>query len=734
MNSSAGPARCSASAGTLGRARIRGASKPWILAVLLLATVALAYSPAWNGRPIWDDDAHLTRPELRSLSGLARIWTDPGATQQYYPFVHTVFWFEHQLFGDATLPYHLINISLHFLGALLLWCALLKLKIPGAALAAALFALHPLQVESVAWISELKNTLSGVFFFSALLFYLQFHASRQRLPYFLAFLLFLLGLLCKTVIAPLPAVLLVIFWWQHGKLSLRRDFLPLIPFFAIGVGAGLFTAWVEHRFIGAQGQRFDLGAIERCLIAGRAFWFYFFKLVWPVHLIFIYPRWNVSRSVGWQYLFPLAGFLLLGALFELRKRWRAPLAATLIFGGLLFPALGFINVYPFVFSFVADHFQYLASAAFFALAAAALTFVSERFEVSSTARYASAFLLLALCATLTWRQCQKYTDVETLWRSTLAENSGCWLAHNNLGAALRVSGRLEEAVVHLETAIQLNPQDAEAENNLGSALYQQGKTRDAITHFLRAADLKTNYAAPHTNLGSLYLEAGLTDESLAQLQTAVALDPKDGDVQNNLGNTLLQMGNTSAAIRHYEEAVRFRQYQSKSEQATAHYNLANALAQNEELDQAVAHYRSALELQPNYADAHNNLARALMRRKDFVNAIAHYQTALSLKPQSVLFQNNLAWQLATCPDPAVRNGARALRLAGQANQLSGEQDPVILNTLAAAYAENGQFAKALEIADKALHLAETAGNNGLVEILHQEIALYRTDNPYHRPD
>ena len=441
----------------------------------------------------------------------------------------------------------------------------------------------------------------------------------------------------------------------------------------------------------------------------------------------------MSRFPVWQYLFPLAALVLLGALFALRKRWRAPLAAALVFGGLLFPALGFINVYPFIFSFVADHFQYLASAAVFALAGAVFTLLFERFKLSSAPRYASAFVVLALLATLTWRDCRKYADVETLWRSTLADNPSCWLAHNNLGAALRVSGRLDEAIAHFETALQLNPEDAEAHNNLGSALDQEGKPSEAIGHFLRAADLKANYAAPHTNLGSLFLQAGLVDESLAQLQKAVAIDPNDADVQNNLGNTLLQMGNTSAAIQHYETAVRLRLYHSKSEQANAHYNLANALAQSEDSDQAIAHYQTALELQPNYADAHNNLARTLMHRRDFADAIAHYEKALSLQPRSLLFQNNVAWQLATCPDPAVRNGANALSLAEKANQLSGEQDPVILNTLAAAYAENGQFPRALEIADKALHLAETAGNSGLIEILRQEIALYRADKPYHRP-
>ena len=355
---------------------------PLFFWLALFVVTALSYGPAWQGQLIWDDDAHLTKPELRSLGGLVRIWTEPGATQQYYPLVHSLFWLEHRLWGDATLPYHLVNIVLHFLGALLFGKVLQQLKVPGAWLGAALFALHPLQVESVAWISELKNTLSGVFFFSALLFYLRFDEAPRRIYYLVALSLFVLGLFCKTTIAPLPAVLLVIFWWQRGKLSFKRDVVPLIPFFVLGIGAGLFTAWVEHRFIGARGEAFHLSLVERILIAGHAFWFYFSKLVWPANLIFIYPRWQISASVWWQCLLPIAALLLFGLLFALRKRSRAPLAAFLIFAGLLFPALGFINVYPFVYSFVADHFQYLASSAIFSLLAAALTLLFNRLKLA----------------------------------------------------------------------------------------------------------------------------------------------------------------------------------------------------------------------------------------------------------------------------------------------------------------------------------------------------------------
>ena len=287
------------------------------MALLVIATFA-AYLPAWNGTPIWDDDAHLTRPELRSLEGLTRIWVEPGATQQYYPLIHSLFWLEHHLWGDWPAGYHWLNIVLHCASALLLVRILQALEIPGAWLAGAIFALHPIQAESVAWISELKNMLSGVFYFGSMLAYLKFDRTRNRASYIAALILFLLGLLSKTVIATLPGAILVIFWWKRGKLSWKKDLLPLIPFFLLGTAAGLMTACLEQSLIGAKGSEYHYSIVERILIAGRVIWFYLGKLFWPLDLTFIYPRWQISQNIWWQYLFP-ASVLVLLASFGLVK-------------------------------------------------------------------------------------------------------------------------------------------------------------------------------------------------------------------------------------------------------------------------------------------------------------------------------------------------------------------------------------------------------------------------------
>jgi hypothetical protein len=249
--------------------------------VLLFCATLIAYWPSLNGGLIWDDDGHLTKLDLQSLHGLWRIWFELGATQQYYPLLHSLFWIEHRLWGDAVLGYHLVNVTLHAIAACLLVAVLKRLELKGAWLAGFIFALHPVSVETAAWISEQKNTLSAVFYFASALVYLRFDQTRERSKYLLASALFVLALLSKTVTATLPAALLVVFWWKRGTLSWKRDVFPVLPWLSFGAAAGLFTSWVERTFIGAQGADFALTLTERILLAGRALWFYAGKLICP---------------------------------------------------------------------------------------------------------------------------------------------------------------------------------------------------------------------------------------------------------------------------------------------------------------------------------------------------------------------------------------------------------------------------------------------------------------------
>jgi tetratricopeptide (TPR) repeat protein len=637
----------------------RGTSRyrVWFFAFVMIAAATIAYFPALNGMPIWDDDAHLTRPDLRSLEGLSRIWTAPGATQQYYPLVHTVFWAEHMLWGDAQLWYHVTNILIHCLSVLLLLQILKKLEIPGAWLAAFIFALHPIQVETVAWISELKNVLSGAFYFGSILVYLRFDETRRAAPYWVSLALFVAGLLSKSVIATLPATLLVIFWWKRGSLSFRRDLLPLTPFFLFGIGFGLFTAWVERNLIGAQGADYNFTIVERGLIAGRAICFYLSKVLWPAELIFVYPRWQISQAVCWQYLFPGGVILLLGAAVWLSRRWRGPLAGLLIFSISLLPVLGFLNVYPFRYSFVADHFTYLASLGIIVPVSAGITLFCERY-LQSSVRYIPSILLLAGLVLLSANESRMYADIDTLWKTTLERNPGAWMAHNNLGTLLLRRGKVEEAISHFRKAIELNAHDAATQSNLGDA----------------------------------YLALDRVDDAIAQYRAA------------------LEINSTNAA---------------------SHYNLANVLLKQGQINDALVEYQAALEIRPNDVDTQNNVGVALLEAGRVDEAIVHYQKALELEPKDTRAQANLAWALSISTTSPKMKGAIAIRLAQQASENCGGENPAILRILAAAYAQAGRFTEAVACAQKALNLATNQNNIALVTALRDEIQLYGTNAPYH---
>jgi tetratricopeptide (TPR) repeat protein len=594
----------------------------WLYALALLIAMVVAYSPALNGKAIWDDDAHITRPDLRSLHGLVEIWTQPAVTQQYYPVTHTSFWLQQKFAGDSTFVYHLINVLLHFVSALLLFRILRTLEIPGAWFAAALFALHPVHVESVAWISELKNTLSGAFFLAATLTYFRFDQTRRLLFYFGALVLFLFGLGSKTTVAPLPAVLLIIFWWKRGKLSLRHDVFPLIPFFIVGIGAGLFTAWVERTHIGAEGSDFNFSILERCLIAGRAFWFYLSKLFWPSNLIFIYPRWQITSSALWQYVFPAAALLLAVSLWARRKKNRAPFAALLFYAAMLFPALGFFNVYPFIFSFVADHFQYLASIGIFALVAAGGHFLLRRRPQYRGILVGLSLLILVSLGVLTYRQSRLYESGETLYRATLQKNPDCWMAHDNLGVVLVSKGELDEAITHYHQAIALRPTNPRSHYDLGIALRQQGKTDDAVAEYEKAIELRPQYEKAHNNLGNIFLQIGRLDEAMAHYEKALAIQPDYAEAHNNLGNALMQKEQPDDAMTHYEAALRIRPTYGE-----AHSNLGNVMVRKNKPEDAIDHYRHALAAGFNRAEVYIGLGDALLEKGDSKQAVIQYKTA-----------------------------------------------------------------------------------------------------------
>jgi protein O-mannosyl-transferase len=623
-------------------------------AMIFCATLA-AYFPALNGTLLWDDNSHITTPDLGSFHGLWRIWSEAGATQQYYPLLHSAFWLEHRMWGDAFAGYHLTTIALHAFSACLVVMIVRRLSLPGAWLAGLVFALHPVNVEAVAWISEQKSTLSGVFCLAALLRYLHFDENRRKSQYLLATLLFVLALLSKTVTATLPAALLVIFWWQRGRLSWKRDVLPLLPWFAIGISAGVFTEWFEKTVVGAQGSDFMLTPVQRFLIAGRVICFYAGKLFWPANLTFSYPHWNVNPAAWWQWLFPI-GVLALGVgLALVARRYRGPLAGFLLFCGTLFPVLGFLNVYPFRFSYVADHFQYLASLGIIVPVTSELVRLTERNSSGKKLTIYCSTVLVLIPGVLTWRQSHTYRDIETLYRETLARNPASWMAHNNLGLLLAaMPGRLPDAIAQYEATLRIRPNYAEAHNNLGIALAQiPGRVPEAIAEYQAALRIEPDYAEAHNNLGSVLAQVpGRLPEAIAEYQAALRIMPAYADAHNNLGSALAQVpGRLPEAIAEYQSALRIR-----PDYAVEHYNLGNALAQMPgRLPDAIAEYQAALRIRPDFAEAHNNLGNALAAMPGRLpDAIAEYQTALWIRPDYAEARDNLGNAMAHIKTPASR--------------------------------------------------------------------------------
>jgi protein O-mannosyl-transferase len=625
---------------------------PWWAAALILVLALACYGPALHGGLVWDDDGHVTSPELRSLSGLAQIWFNVHATQQYYPLLHSVFWAEHLLWGDATLGYHLANVLEHAAGAFLLILVLRRLGLPGACLAGILFAVHPVCVESVAWISEQKNTLSLVLYLLAALAYLRFDGERggagARRFYWLASLLFAMALLTKTVTATLPAALLVVFWWKRGRLEWRRDVMPLLPWFAAGAASGLFTAWVERTIIGAEGTAFDLSIVERVLLAGRVIWFYLGKLLWPAHLVFVYPRWDVgAEAPGW------AGYLLLAAtvtaaLWGCQRRSRGALAAWLFYVGSLFPALGFFNVYPFVFSYVADHFQYLASMGVMAAASCGAVLLLDRSAPRARAAgWGFVSVVVAALAVLSNLQSRTYADEPTLYRATLERNPGCWMAHNNLGLWYRNHGEPGKALEHYKEALRLRKDYPQAHNNLGILYEDQGNLEGAAAEFREAIRTTRNYVAAHNNLGNVLSKMpGRVGESIDELREAVRLQPNFASAHNNLGAALArEPGHADDAMAEYKEAIRLR-----PDFASAHANLGYAYSLLPgRMDDAIEEFEWSLRLDPGDAEVHSNLGLALNSVGRPVEAIAEYAEGLRLRPEFAEIRFNMALALLSIP-------------------------------------------------------------------------------------
>ncbi len=635
-------------------------------AFLIVALSLLAFAPAFSAGFIWDDDDYVTHNHnLSDVAGLARIWADPAATPQYYPLVHTTFWIEHHLWADWAPGYHATNILLHALGALALWRVLLALGLspPISLLAAILWSVHPIQVESVAWITERKNTLSALFYLLTIASLLKWDAlqpaikdrpidatqsSDRRAPpppegevggtppgegsppsqletrnsqlpppptltpkprhwpwYLLALLFFSCALTSKTVVATLPAAWLLVRWWRRGPLDLKRDILPMVPLLVAGAFMARITAHLELAQVGAAGPEWAFTPADRLLIAGRAVAFYLGKLALPINLSFIYPRWTLDPTAAWQWAFPVAAVALLVTLFALRNRWgKAPFVACAFFLGTLVPALGFFNIYPQRYSFVADHFQHLASIGPIALLAALLA----RWPV--TARAA----IVAILVVFSIHQSTVYQNLQTLWTDAADKNPTGWLPQLQLGFL-----------------------EAEKAKTAPTPFQKQVHFQAALARMQRARELAPNVATPNWNLGVALDHLDRTDEARAAFEAALRCDPDFALALNSLGQLELAANHLDAAKDYFERAL------EKQSLPAAHANLAAVLFLQKDYAAAAAEYAAATSLDPTRADWRLSLARSVYqlalrtpqpRGGDLLaTAAQHYEIAIGLGPQ-----------------------------------------------------------------------------------------------------
>ena len=512
-----------------------------VLAFLVLGLlVVVPYLPAmlWGGF-VWDDFVYIKADPVREVSGLWQIWLSPSAIENeghYWPLVYTTFWLEHKLWGFDPTGYHIVNVLLHLANTLLLWHLLRRLAVPGAWMVAAVFAVHPLHVESVAWVIERKDVLSGLFYLAAVLAWMRFVEKPSRGRYAGSLVLYAAGMLSKSIVVTLPATLLIWRWWKQGRVT-APAFKQLVPFFIVGLAFALGDLSF-HQSTG--GISFDFSLTERSLIAARALWFYAGKLLWPTNLAVIYPLWDI-RPAGLGYL--IAAVALALALWHYRSRiGRAPLAGALFFAVTLSPVLGFVDHGYMRYAFVADRYQYLAGIGVMVVVIGAVACgvrsLSGLWQKGALGVAAVALVALGM---LTWRQAALYQDDETFFRHIIKHNPQARNAYSHLGYALYLQERVEEAVDAARVAVQQRPDHAKAHAVLGMALKEVGRLEEAGYHSRRAVEL--NY------------DQYRYSDMLTVAQQLVALDSSDAAAHNNMGIALALLGRHGEALHSFDQAL-----------------------------------------------------------------------------------------------------------------------------------------------------------------------------------
>ncbi len=638
-----------------------------MLAVLALGLmVAVSYFPALSGGFIWDDKIFAQNRAIREVAGLWNIWFSPGDLKNehhYWPIIYTTFWLEHKLWGLTPLGSHLVNVALHLINSVLVWRVLRGLAVPWAWVAAALFAVHPVHVESVAWIIERKDVLSGLFYLTAVLTWVRFVETPRRASYVLALLLFVAGLLSKSIVVTLPVALLIVPWWKQGRVT-ATDLLRLAPFFVVALCITLADLWFYYTARTALSLGYSL--IERVLIAARALCFYVGKLFWPTDLAAIYPLWDirVSDPLAWTYVVAVAA---LAALLWLGRHrvGRGPLAGVLFFAVTLSPVLGFLDYGYMMLSFVADRYQYLAAAGVMAVAAAAAAHGARRLpDRWKTGAQGLVGVVLVLLGTMTWHQAGIYRDEITFFGHVLSLNPQQAYAHRRVSIGLSQTGRLEEGLAagrfaveqlpdsadahgvlgfalmklrrfdeaekSLHRALKIDPRDEYALQTMGEALRLQGQHEAALVWYRAALQVDRGYAPAHAGMGDALLRLRRFDQAVASLREAVSLRPYEpitGAVHFVLGQALQELGRAGEAAEHYERALQFDRRNTGTLARLAVLRFGQ-----KRYEEALGLYRALIEIDPSKAQVHSNVGALLYYLNRYQEALQSFEHALSLDP------------------------------------------------------------------------------------------------------
>ncbi len=681
-----------------------------------------------------DDDYVYDNPIVArglTFKGLAWVFTHADC-YLYHPLTMLSLMGDYQLHGLHAGGYHFTNVLLHTASAILLFLVLRQMTgaLWRSAFVAAVFAIHPLRVESVAWVAERKDVLSAFFFMLTLGAYARYVGNpKSPARYLMVATAFVPALVSKPSVVTLPFVLLLLDYWplrrfeQPRKLS--RLILEKIPLLALAIGASAMT---EIIVLAAGKSITPVAPISMPSRLGNAlvsYAVYLRQMVWPEGLAVPYP-YPHNGLPPWEVA--LAGTLLAGlsavAWGERRTRpWL--LTGWLWYLGMLTPMLGIVQAGSFAH---ADRCTYLPQIGIYL----GVTWLAAEWGAKWHAGrvviggfMTAVIAMLMVCA---WKQTAYWKNSETLWTHTLACTADNDVAHLNLGADLVKKGRVDEGITHYQKALEINPRSAEAHFNLGNSLRKKGSVDEATAQYQMALQIEPNHAQAHNNLGIVLALQGRMDEAITHYEKALHIQPDFVEAHYNLGVSLRKQGRLDEAIAHYQKAL-----QIQPDYAECHYNLGNVFDQQGRLDEAITHYEKALHINPGYGLAHNNLGNVLLKRGNFGEAITHFQKALQLEPADSSLQSNLAWLLAASPEASLRNGNKAVELAQRANALTAGNNLRVLHTLAAALAEAGRFSEAVETAQRALRLAEAQSNTSLAGQLQLEIKLYQAGSPYHLP-